>query len=325
MNYKCKTPILLIFFNRPGTFEKVFEKVKKVQPETLILAQDGPRNSDDNANIKKCREIAEKIDWPCSVIKDYSEVNLGCGVRPQSAISSALEKFEQVIILEDDCIPSDSFFPYCEELLERYKDDERIAYISGLNHFESWDCGESDYFFTKAGSIGAWGTWRRAWSRYYDYYANLIHDPYIVKLYAQQVGVPHVFEKRLSSLLRANAAETNGDKLSYWDAQWGFAQYIQNMLVIVPKVNLIHNVGGGAESTHATTLKETKYIKYKNMLYMPTYELNFPLHHPKFCACDFEYHYLVYKCFGERLWKRMIKFFLKKTKIYHFFSKMTNK
>ncbi|MCI7643636.1 MAG: glycosyltransferase family 2 protein, partial [Lentisphaeria bacterium] len=248
MNYKCKTPILLIFFNRPSTFEKVFEKVKKVQPETLILAQDGPRNSDDNANIKKCREIAEKIDWPCSVIKDYSEVNLGCGVRPQSAISSALEKFEQVIILEDDCIPSDSFFPYCEELLERYKDDERIAYISGLNHFESWDCGESDYFFTKAGAIWGWATWRRAWKSYYDYYAHSIADAYIVKLYAQQINNKHIFDLRMSALQRANASQKNNEKLSYWDTQWGFANYTQNMLVIVPRVNLIHNIGVGTTS-----------------------------------------------------------------------------
>ncbi|MBQ7225174.1 MAG: hypothetical protein IJX02_01075 [Clostridia bacterium] len=296
MNYSCSTPVLLIFFNRPDTFAKVFEKVREAKPKTLILAQDGPRNENDVAGINECRKIAESVDWECEVIRQYSDVNLGCGVRPQSAISFALEKYESVIILEDDCVPSPSFFPYCEELLEKYKDDERIGYISGLNHFETWDCGDQDYFFAKAGSIGAWATWRRAWKPHYDYYAENINDPYVVKLYQQQVGDKYIANSRIQSLKKANNSLNNGEKLSYWDTQWGFAHYTQGLMVIVPKKNLICNIGVGASSTHATKLTTTKYVKYKNIVFIPTYLLEFPLKHPKACVADLEYHTLIYKC-----------------------------
>lgn len=306
MDYRCQVPVLLIFFNRPDTFEQVFEKVRSARPKTLILAQDGPRNEQDQVGIDACRAIAENIDWDCEVTRLYSEVNLGCGVRPQSAITYALEQYEQVIILEDDCVPADSFFPYCEELLARYADDDRIAYISGLNHFETWDCGEYDYFFSRAASIGAWATWRRAWCRFYDYSAQGIHDPYLRKLYRQQVGDSVAYEKRLAALLKANEASNSGEKLSYWDTQWGFAEFTQNMLAVVPRANQICNIGVGANSTHAQKLTQTKYIKYKNIVFIPTYELKFPLRHPDFCACDMDYHNLIYRCNRGTWIRRML-------------------
>ena len=311
MSYICETPVLLIFFNRPSTFEQVFEQVRKVRPKTLILAQDGARNEEDIAGIKACREIAESVDWNCEIIKDYSDENLGCGVRPYSAITNALKRFEKIIILEDDCIPSHSFFRYCDELLERYENDDRIAYISGLNHFETWDCGESDYFFTRAGAIWGWATWRRKWDRYYDYYVKGFADPYIRKLYCQQVGNKSVCESRISALEKANKSLTSGEKISYWDTQWGFAEYTQNMLVIVPRLNLIHNVGVGITSTHAKKMKTQKWVKYHNFVFIPTHELDFPIRHPNFCACDLEYHELIYKCSAGNPFKNMIKKILK--------------
>ena len=99
MSYSCSVPILMIFFNRPDSFKQVFEKVREAKPKTLILAQDGPRNKSDIPGIEACRKVVENIDWECNVIREYSEVNLGCGVRPKSAIDFALERFESVIIL----------------------------------------------------------------------------------------------------------------------------------------------------------------------------------------------------------------------------------
>ena len=312
MDYCCETPVLLIFFNRPDTFSKVFEKVRKAKPRTLILAQDGPRGDYDISAIKKCREIAENIDWECEVIRDYSDVNLGCGVRPQSAITNVLDKFEEVIILEDDCIPSDSFFPYCEEMLERYKSDERICYISGLNHFEKWECGGNDYFFTKSGSIWGWATWRRAWNKYYDYYVSGVSSNYNLKLLETQIPNKYVFKSRKSAWLRANNSFTSGEKLSYWDMQWGFVKYSQNMLVIVPAKNLIHNVGVGTSSTHAQNLRNTTFVKYKNFVFIPTYEIEFPLIHPSTCICDTRYDNLVYKCSSGNQVKRIVAKVVKK-------------
>lgn len=307
MEYSCNAPVLLIFFNRPDCFAKVFERVREAKPKVLILAQDGPRNDRDKIGIEQCRRIAESIDWDCNVIRDYSEVNLGCGLRPKSAIELALKESDRVIILEDDCIPSPTFFRYCDELLEKYKDDERIGYISGLNHFETWDCGGFDYFFSTAASIGAWATWRRSFARFYDYFANGINDGYVLKLYKQQIGNDYVYEDRIASLKKANASAQNGEKLSYWDTQWGFAQFTQNMLAIVPRANQISNIGAGADSTHTQNITSAKYIKYKNVFSIPTYEFSFPLKHPPFCVCDRDYHNLVYRlASGSRL-KQILK------------------
>ena len=110
-------------------------------------------------------------------------------------------------------------------------------------------------------------------------------------------------EQRVAALIKANKATQNGEKLSYWDTQWGFAEYTQNMLAIVPRVNQICNIGAGVDSTHAKNVKTTKYIKYKNTLFMPTHEFNFPLNHPDFCACDIDYHNLVYRCISGNVIK----------------------
>ncbi|MBE5958504.1 MAG: glycosyltransferase family 2 protein [Lachnospiraceae bacterium] len=295
MAYKCKTPVVLIFFNRPDTFGKVFEKVRKAQPDNLILVQDGPRNENDKEAIMECRRIAESVDWSCNVIKDYSEVNLGCGVRPQSGIKKALDIFDRVIILEDDCIPNDSFFRYCDELLEKYKDDDRIAYISGLNHFETWDCGEQDYFFTKTGAIWGWATWANKWNKYYDYYVSGVNDNYLMNLIEKQFPFKDVAKSRKATWVRANYSRENGEKLSYWDNQWGFVKYSQNMLVITPSVNQICNIGVGITSTHAQSQTNTRFKKNKNFFYIPTHDINFPMKHPKYVICDVVYDDSVYK------------------------------
>ena len=305
--YHCKTPVLLIFFNRPETFEKVFAQVRKAKPDTLILAQDGPRNDQDKHGIAACRKIAESVDWKCNIITDYSEINLGCGVRPQSAITNALTKFEQVIILEDDCIPSLSFFPYCEELLEKYKDDDRIAYISGLNHFETWDCGDADYFFTKTGAIWGWATWRRAWSKYYDYYIEDAKNKHNLNILREQFKYKFAFESRFKQYKKVHASKENGEKLSYWDIQWGYVKYSQNMLVPVPKKNLICNIGIGSASTHAKKMKTERYIKYRNFVFIPTYDLDFPLKHPTICIPDIKYDDLVYRCTHGTIVKKVLR------------------
>lgn len=316
MDYRCKSPVLLIFFNRPDTFEKVFEKVRLAKPENLILVQDGPRNREDEKAIAECRKIAENIDWDCNVIRDYSEVNLGCGMRPQTGISKALQIFDRVIVLEDDCIPADSFFRYCDEMLEKYKDDDRIAYISGLNHFENWDCGNQSYFFTKTGAIWGWATWSRVWNKHYDYYVSGIDNKYALNLVKQQFTNKYVAKTRIKNWEKARASVKNGKKLSYWDNQWGFVKYSQNMLVIVPAVNQIYNIGVGATSTHAQSLKNAAFKKYKNFIYIPVSEIEFPLSHPEYIVCDNDYDTLVYKVTAGNPLRRkishIVKFILRK-------------
>lgn len=312
MSYKCKNPVLLIFFNRPDSFKKVFEEVRKAQPQNLILVQDGPRNDKDKKAIEECRKIAESVDWDCNIIRDYSAVNLGCGMRPQTGITKALELFETVIVLEDDCVPAESFFRYCDEMLERYRNDDRIAYISGLNHFETWECGEQDYFFTKTGAIHGWATWRRVWNQYYDYYVKGVDNPYVLNLVKKQFTNQIIANDRVYYWKKARLSIKNGEKLSYWDNQWGFVKYSQNLLVIVPRINQIYNIGGGADSTHAQSLKNTTFQKYKNFIYIPTTNLQFPLKHCEYVLCDNDYDELVYKIMAGNPIRRKLAHIAKK-------------
>lgn len=307
--------VTLIFFNRPETLKVVFEKVREAKPSKLFLVQDGPRegNAYDLTAILQCREIVENIDWDCEVFKEYSAVNLGCGVRPQSGISWVLSQVDRTIILEDDCVPDSSFFQYCDEMLERYANDERICYISGLNHFEEWDFGGSSYGFAKGGAIWGWATWRRAWSRY-DYSVKGIRTPYVEN--AIQEAFSNV-RKRIEAWKKTNKYVEEDKKISYWDVQWGFVKYSQNQLVIVPKYNLISNIGVGALSTHGANVGRI-HRKYKDFNNMPVKALEFPLTHPEYMVCDVRYDNLLARCNAKeqkralfRRVKQYLRFFKK--------------
>lgn len=285
--------VTLIFFNRPDTLHRVFEQVRLAQPPKLFLVQDGARegNSRDVTGIEACRRIVESVDWDCEVYTNYSDVNLGCGVRPQSGISWVLSQVESTVILEDDCVPDPTFFDYCDEMLERYKDDERICYISGLNHFEAWDFGGSSYGFAKGGAIWGWATWRRAWARY-DYSVSGINDAYVENHIRTVLSGD---DARIKLWKKTNEMVKQNIKLSFWDVQWGFVKYAQNQLVIVPKYNLISNIGVGADSTHALGVSTT-HRKYRDYNNMPVKALEFPLVHPTHMLCDTKYDQLIVEC-----------------------------
>lgn len=298
MDFKVTAPVLLIFFNRPDTFKEVFDKVREVRPQKLYLAQDGPRsgNDDDTIRIQECRRITSMIDWDCVVYQNYSDVNLGCGVRPQSAISWVLEKEENVIILEDDCIPNTSFFRYCDELLEEYKNDERVCLISGLNHFDTWNTKtdrEADYFFCKTGAIWGWATWARAWKKYDYYLEKYSHDAF--DAISEQIGNRNVARKRVKVWNETFRKLRKGENITYWDYQWGIVRYAQSQYTIVPKKNMITNIGIGDHSTHARGTNLAKFKKFENFVFIPTHDISFPLVHPNLMICDYAYDKLVYR------------------------------
>jgi len=288
-------PVLLIFFNRPETFEKVFEKVREARPTKLFLACDGARENKPNdiEQIEKCKKIAENIDWECEVHKRYLDKNVGCGIGPFSAIDWALSLEDKIVILEDDCVPEATFFPYMAELLEKYKDDERIGIISGYNHFKKWECGNSSYFFTKTGATLGWGTWRRVWQNY-DYTINSFDDEYCQKLLRNDIGFKRAAQRRLANWKLTRDKLNAGENISWWDHQFGFLKYAQSLLMIVPHHNMIYNIGVGANSTHAQHIQRTKW-KIGDVCFMPTEPISFPLRHPKYVICDREYDICYFK------------------------------
>ena len=158
------SPVALIIFNRADTTEKVFAEIAKARPEKLFLIADGPRSNrpDDIGKCKAARAVIDRVDWDCKVYKNYSDTNMGCGLRPATGISWVFEYVDEAIILEDDCVPSQSFFRYCSELLNKYRDDERMMTISGMKTDYGQKQRPYSYSFRLTPqTCGGWATWRR--------------------------------------------------------------------------------------------------------------------------------------------------------------------
>ena len=300
-------PVLLIFFIRPDTFAQVFEKVRQARPSKLFLACDGPREgTDDKEKIEQCKKIAEAIDWECEVHTDYAEQNLGCGTRPYSAIAWAFSFVDRLVILEDDCVVDPTLFTYQKELLERYRDDNRVAAISGFNHFKEWTPCQDSYLFTKTGATLAWGTWRRVWELY-DFYVKQGISPSCERLMRKEIRSKRTAQIRITEWKNIEADIRAKGKVDYWDLQFGYIKFTQSMLTIVPQHNLVCNVGIGAGSTHAATQVQHKWHP-GDILLMPTKAMAFPMKHPAEMICDHAYDEKYYNDMkAPNLAKRLIR------------------
>ena len=258
MNNNFKTPILFLIFNRPDTAERVFAEIKKNRPERLFIASDGPRENKEGEKeiVEKTRKmILDMIDWDCEVKTLFREKNLGWKVAVSSAIDWFFEQVEEGIILEDDCLPDQSFFGYCEELLEKYRDDERIMMISGDNfQKEDADMIES-YYFSKNIHIWGWATWRRSWQKY-D--VNMKTYPEFKKQRKMQdIYKSLSLQEYFVSIFDAVFA----GKIDTWDYQWEYAIWENNGLNVMPNINLISNIGFGINATHTKEVGD----KFANM------------------------------------------------------------
>lgn len=231
-------PVLLVVFNRPETTIKVFEKLREAKPPKLYIAADGPRqgNNDDAVKCRQVLDIVNNVDWKCDLKTDFSPVNLGCGARPSSAISWVLEHESNVIILEDDCVPAVSFFSYCTDLLEKYKNEEQIMHISGTRYLKEIQLNDDSYFFSRYQRPWGWATWKRAWERFdhdMQSYSDCITNNYL----------DFIFDPLESKYWKWIFDNSVKDKFHIWDYQWQYAVFVNNGLCIVPKNNLISNLG----------------------------------------------------------------------------------
>jgi hypothetical protein len=248
-----ETPILFLIFNRPDTTKIVFEAIRQIKPKRLFIAADGPRaNKQGEAeNCAAARALTEQIDWDCQVIRDYSAINLGCKKRVSSAISWFFYQVEQGIILEDDCLPNPSFFNFCETLLEKYKNDERIMHVSGNNFLFGKIKINEDYYFSRISNIWGWATWRRAWQKY-D--VDMKDFPeFIAKNKIAEIFPDKFLQKKWLELFQT----IYDRKVDTWDYQWEYAILNVGGLGINPKVNLISNIGFSGAATH--TMRQSKF------------------------------------------------------------------
>lgn len=300
--WKIDVPVYLNFFSRPDTFQHVFEAVRKARPSVLFLSCDGARENreGDVENIAKCQKIAENVDWECKVYKNYSQENLGCGMRMYSGISWAFEYVDRLIILEDDCVPSQDFFVFCEELLEKYKDDNRIQMINAMNHLGTYEATPNSYFFGPACCWG-WATWKRAWDSM-DFEMHFLEDMYsmqcVERKYPFYSNSIQVGTERLAIL-------KSGKPLSAWTYQYGMASALESQMAIVPSVNLVTNIGLTADSEHAVSNLRKLSKKTQAYFNAPMYPMEFPLKHPKYVVEDWMYYDLVQKKFKSTIFSTL--------------------
>lgn len=265
-----KTPVILIIFNRPEETQRVFDAIRAAQPEKLIVIADGPRNPQEKLKCDAARAIIETVDWKCEVIKDYSEENSGPRKKLSLGLIKAFQQVDRAIVFESDCLPDPTFFPFCEELLEKYKDDERIMHIGGnfFQHRNKKFNSNDSYYFSNIPHIWGWATWSRAW-KFYDPDLKQWPDMREKGILRKTLTDPAVYE-----YWETVWNQYYEHKLPSWDGQWTFACMLKGGLSVTPTRNLVTNIGFGPQ---ALQTKDANSI-FANI---PLEPMNFPLIHPR--------------------------------------------
>jgi hypothetical protein len=270
------TPVAFVIFNRPDTTERVFAEIARAKPSKLLVVADGPRTNRPGEQ-EKCaltRAVIDRVDWDCEVLTNYSDINLGCKRRVSSGIDWVFEQVEEAIILEDDCLPHESFFRFCDELLDRYRDDPRVMAISGDNFQIGRPQGPNSYYYSRYTHIWGWATWRRAWQHY-----DVTMSSWREKRQSEWVG-KFVNGRQATRYWTDIFHSVYAGKIDTWDYQWLFACWMQNALTVLPAVNLVSNIGFHAEATH--TKEDSRFAN------LATQHMTFPLKHPADVVPDTE-------------------------------------
>lgn len=282
------TPILYLAFNRPDLVKKTFLTIQGLQPKYLYVSVDGPRQN-NLKDIQRCAEvkstILEMVNWECDVKYLFRNKNKGCGAGVSEAISWFFKYVEEGIILEDDCLPDITFFPFCEELLRRYRENKKVYHISGSNWQEGRKRGEKDYYFSNFPAVWGWATWRDRWEQYN---LNIIDSAglEIVSDYLDTSGKITVKEKEyhLKCFILCKSK-----KIDTWDYQWRFLIHLHQGVSITPNKNLISNIGHREDGTHTTDYQHWRAN-------LKSAEIEFPLNHPDEIKINYKAdRFLIYK------------------------------
>ncbi|MBD2459978.1 glycosyltransferase family 2 protein [Oscillatoria sp. FACHB-1407] len=268
--WKLNTPVAMLIFKRPQTTEKVFEAVRQAKPPKLLVVSNTLSKTPDEPLEEKCaatRAIIERVDWDCEVLKNYADTYMGCKQRIYSGLDWVFQQVDRAIVLEDDCIPHPTFWRFCDELLDRYQDDDRIAAITGDNFQLGRRRTPDSYYFSRYTHFWGWATWRRAWKNYdvnMSRWTELRDQGWL----EQYLGEPEAAEWWKDTFQR-----TYDEKVDTWDWQWILSCWVNNGLTIVPNVNLVSNIGFNAGATHTGDASDWRAN-------METQAIQFPLKHP---------------------------------------------
>lgn len=296
---QIKTPVVFFIFRRPETTRRVFNAISDAKPTELFIVADGPRkdNNEDPEKCKQAREIID-VDWDCNIHRDYADQNMGLKRRFSSGLNWVFSQVDEAIILEDDCLPNQDFFKFCEYMLEEYRDDKRIMNITGTNYLTDWKSDIQDYHFSVYGGIWGWATWSDAWKKY-DPEMPEWEQKEVQECIKWSIGDDRQYRwrKELFDSVRSGEIDT-------WAYQWAFYRLLNSGLTIVPSKNLISNIGFGSNATH--TSSEASYSD------LPRHEIEFPIDFRNCIAPDREYDQQFYKLHAGYLVrvKQYIKYLL---------------
>lgn len=266
MNQGYKVPVAVVVFNRPVLTEKMLMRLAEIRPQKLFVISDAARTDrpGEKEKVEKVRALFEHISWPCEVVKDYAETNLGCDKRIPSGLDKVFDQVDRAIILEDDCIPDLQFFRYAEEMLERYQNDSNVMMVSGSNQMPGYEIRSCCCFTARVYTWG-WATWRRAWRRYCgddSEWLRIQKEGILRKTYGFRAR--YYVKKELNHYFQKGQCP--------WDYLWWVSCIGAGGLCAVPKVNLISNEGFGEDATHT---------QEKGTYSGETYHMDFPLHFPE--------------------------------------------
>lgn len=281
-SYKTKSAVAILTFNRTKTTQKLLDIMKIVQPPRLYVIIDAPRKDKlgESEQVEAVKAIFDQVNWECDVYKNFAEKNMGTCMRQYTGFSWVFENEESAIIFEDDCIPSLDFFRFCDEMLEKYKDDERVMMVSGSNYLTKWETGNS-YHFSSMGGIWGWASWSRAW-KLNDIDIMRWRDENLRRIIRSKIGkVQYEHRKEAWDNLCCNS-----ENAKTWDFQWWFARTINDGLTIIPCVNLVSNIGFDAGAVHTTAAAAN--------VNLPTFPLEFPLKSPDYVIEDKDFDKQMY-------------------------------
>ena len=256
---KITTPVLFLIFNRPDATKKVFDIIRQVKPSKLFVAADGVRegNINDERLCKQARKITEQVDWECDVKYLYRDKNLGCRVSISSGIDWFFEYVDEGIILEDDCLPSKSFFSFCQELLEKYRDNHQIMHITGSFYLDGLMDFKSSYYFSKFTNCWGWATWKDSW-RHFDR-----KMPEYSKFKKEGLIENYYENKEITEWMQSYLDEDMmHDTAGIWSTQWTFALIKCNGLSISSTTSLVQNIGFNKNATTGTAKSFRKYGRF---------------------------------------------------------------
>lgn len=269
------TPVALCLFNRPQLTRQVFAAVARARPPVLLVVADGPRSGrpEDASLCAQARAIVEAVDWPCRVERQYADANLGCRRRIATGLDWVFSQVDEAIVLEDDCLPDPTFFRFCEELLARYRDDERVHMVRGGNFFGDRPPVSSSYHFSRWYHIWGWATWARAWRH---------NDPTTARwpaLRDSQWLESLLSDSAMVARARAILDDNHAGKVDTWEYDWVFSGWLRGALAACPARNLVTNIGFGPDAAHGRDAQHPHAG-------LTTAPMSFPLVHPDRVALD---------------------------------------